>query len=222
MPTGDAADGGGPLVQALDVTVSAGGQVILPPISLTAVAGETVCVTGPNGSGKTTLLRVLAGLLKAHGGAVLMDGAIPDLRRPSFRQSVSRLLSPVPFSFRLTVAEHLRLVATTWGATPAGAAEQTDACLVELLAADLAGRFPHQLSAGEAQAASLGVALLRPCRVLLLDEPEQSLDTARVAALAGAFRRVAAGGATVVAATHSAALVEALDARVVPLARATP
>lgn len=199
--------------------MASGGQILLAPTSLTVQAGQAVCVVGPNGSGKTTLLRVLGGLQTRFSGAVLVAGRIPDLRRPGYRRAVSRLLSPVPFSFRLTVQEHLRLVALTWGFTHAEAAAAASGGLSSLLAEGIADRFPHQLSAGELQAASLAVALLRPFSVLLLDEPEQSLDAARLAALGAALAAVAEGGAAVVAATHSPALVQALGGAVVDLAQ---
>jgi ABC-type multidrug transport system ATPase subunit len=212
-----AADDADRLVQALGVSVRDGGHTLLETTTIEAAPGESVCLTGPNGSGKTTLLRVLAGLLRAYEGAALVAGTVPNLRTARFRRAVSYSLSPAPFSYRLTVAEHLALVALTWGASPVEADRLASARLEELEAGDLADRFPHQLSAGEAQAASLSVALIRPFAVLLLDEPEQSLDDARLEALAGALRRVNGQGAAVVAATHSRSLVDELGARTLQL-----
>lgn len=165
---------------------------------------------------------MLAGLQPRFSGAALVAGRIPDLRQAGFRRAVSRLVAPIPFGFALTIAEHLRLVGLTWGFNPGEAEAAAAGALRSMLAEDIADRFAHQLSAGELQAASLCVALLRPFSVLLVDEPEQSLDSARLAALGAALAGAAAGGAAVVAATHSASLVEALGGPVVALGGQAP
>ncbi|MDR1393565.1 MAG: ATP-binding cassette domain-containing protein [Bifidobacteriaceae bacterium] len=207
------------LIEARDVTVTSGRQTLLAPVTFSLTAGQTACVTGPNGSGKTTLMRLLTGLRATAGGVVLVDGIVPDLRQARFRRTVSRLISPVPFSFRLTVGEHLRLVAMTWGLVPGEADRRVAEWLERLEASDLAGRFPHQMSAGELQAASLCVALVRPFGLLVLDEPEQSLDVSRVDALAEVLKAVAQDGAAVIAATHSTALTRALGGPFLELGR---
>ena len=63
-----------------DVTRRYGERTALAGLTVTVAAGQTLAVLGPNGAGKTTLLRLLATLLRPHGGEVRVLGhALPDL-----------------------------------------------------------------------------------------------------------------------------------------------
>jgi ABC-type multidrug transport system ATPase subunit len=205
-------------IEAERLALSIGSHQLLPPTDLRLPTGQIATVTGPNGSGKTTLLRLLSGLAQPTEGTAQVWGMRPDLSSAPFRQATSRLISPVPFDLHMTMAEHLRLVALTWGMS---AEEATEAVTYWLDWFDLqaaAEKFPHELSTGLTQAFSLAVALVRPFQVVFLDEPEHGLDQDRLAALAEALTAAAAGQATVVVATHSRLLVEALGGTELQLA----
>src|SRR4051812_25066242 len=62
------------MLELVDIVAKYGGAAALREVSLTAGAGELVCVVGPNGSGKTTLINVIAGLHAAASGRLLLDG----------------------------------------------------------------------------------------------------------------------------------------------------
>lgn len=186
------------------------GMPLLPPTTFTVARGRVLAVTGANGSGKTTLLRVLAGLERSSAGRCLVAGRPVDERDPRFRKEVAALIGPPPVARDLTVREHLELVARTWGSDLAQARHATDALLSDLDLNSLADRFPHQLSTGQAQLSALALTLARPAAVLLLDEPEQRLDEERLARVAAVLHRRRRAGATLLLATHSRTLVDAL------------
>jgi ABC-type multidrug transport system ATPase subunit len=200
------------------VTVRQNGVVMLPPVDLDVAAGQITLVTGQNGVGKTTLLRVLAGQLRPSGGTVVVCGMAPDRHRAEFRRRVAHMLSPRPFSSTMTVAEHIDLAAMTWGCAPDTAAGVRECQLRRFDLAGLANRFPHQLSLGQSQAASLCVTLARPFDLLLLDEPDHALDDGRLRALERVMRENARRGAAVVVATHSRALRTSMADQVIELA----
>ena len=79
---------------------------------------------------------------------------------------------------------------------------------------------PHELSSGQSQLFRLALTLFRPSRLLILDEPEQRLDTAKRALLSDLVRARADGGTTVVMASHDPAVTAAVADVVVDLVAA--
>lgn len=200
--------------------VTLDGTTLLAPVSVVVPAGGTLVVRGANGSGKSTLLRLVAGLREPTTGRVTVAGAPPAPRRRAFRRAVASTVEPPVPARDLTLAEHVALVATTWG-TPVREARRTAAELLERLGiTSLADRFPHELSSGQTQLASLATVLARPAALLLLDEPEQRLDPDRVAIVADLLAERRASGATLVVASHSDKLEAALGGDVLVLAPA--
>lgn len=208
---------GGSLLTASDVSVAVDEQVLLPPVSLSLEPGHALAVRGPNGAGKTTLLRVLAGLMPATSGSVRLDGDPLHIRRGDHRAAVAAMIGMPPLARDLTLVEQLRFVRATWGDDAVTGEREARTGLDELDIANLDTRYPSELSSGQLQLFSLALTLARPCRILLLDEPEQRLDANRRGLVADALRRRLDGGCTVVFATHSAALVEAVGADVLPI-----
>ncbi|GGQ28136.1 ABC-type multidrug transport system ATPase subunit [Actinomadura coerulea] len=207
------------IIEARGVAVELGGAPILAGVDLTAGVGEVVAIVGANGVGKTTLLRCLAGLQAADGRVGVLGR--PPVDEPGFWRDVALVGDEPAWYPGLSVREHLELMRTVYdsGGSPrprmdAGAALE----LFDLTArADLA---PLSLSTGQRQRLSLAMALLRPSRVLLLDEPERGLDTSFRGRLAGILAGYADEESTVVMVTHDLRLAEAAGARLVTLAAA--
>ena len=205
-----------PIVTARGLTVTHDESTVLEHIDFTASGGEVVAVTGGNGTGKSTLLACLAGLHKPSAGTVTVLGG-PPRDDPKFWRTVVLVTGQPTWYPGVTVREHLELVRRThepvrgWWLPPG-----------ELIAAfglaDRADAIPRDLSAGQRQRLSLAVALARPSRLLLIDEPEQSLDIGFRQILAGwLLREYAAQGGAVVMATHDLALAATAEARRVQL-----
>lgn len=202
------------LITASDVKVTVDEQVLLPPTSLSLEPGQAVGVRGPNGAGKTTLLRVLAGLMPATSGEVMLEGDPLQIRRAAHRAAIAAMIGAPPLARDLTLVEQLRFVRATWGDDAASGERASRLGLEELDIANLAMRYPSELSSGQLQLFSLALTLARPCRVLLLDEPEQRLDANRRDLVAEALRRRLADGCAIAFATHSTALVDAVGSEV--------
>lgn len=169
--------------------------------------GGILAVTGPNGAGKTTLLRTVAGILEPTSGQVRVNGRVPDDRDRAFRRSLAALIGPPQTARDLTIAEHLQFIAATWGARAGQAREQAGELLAELDIAQLGSRYPHELSSGQTQLASIALTLARPFDVLVLDEPEQRLDPDRLGLVIAALQRRTHEGAALMIASHSPRLV---------------
>jgi ABC-2 type transport system ATP-binding protein len=208
----------GDAVEVERVSVVVDGIPLLRPVDLAVGAGEAVAVTGPNGAGKTTLLRVLAGLSRPTTGSARVQGRPVDERDPAFRRAVSGSIGHPPVARDLTLAEHLAVIAATWGADAEAARQRAAAHLDRWRLTSLARRFPHELSSGQSQLAALAMATVRPHDVLLLDEPEQRLDPERLQLVIRILREELDDGRTVVLATHSPVLRDAVARRTVALA----
>lgn len=196
-----------PLLELREAAVTVAEVARLAPVTARLGAGESLVVRGENGAGKTTLLRVIAGQQHLSAGECLVFGGRADDREPGFRAGVSALIGVPSLYPDLTVLENLRLVAATWSLP--GEAE-TEELLDRLRLDRLVERFPHELSSGQTQLFRLAAALLRPHRLLILDEPEQRLDPERRRLVAGLLAERLAAGASLVIATHDPALAEHL------------
>lgn len=148
----------------------------LDPVTFEVDAPAAVAVTGPNGSGKSTLLRILAGLLKPGAGAATLAVEGVPVQASRWREHVGFAAPELSFYEELSVAENLTFAAESLGlADPRGA---TGAALERVGLATRAGDRVSALSSGMKQRLKLAFAVLRPVRVLLLDEPGSHLDDA--------------------------------------------
>ncbi|MFC0582146.1 ABC transporter ATP-binding protein [Micrococcoides hystricis] len=190
-------------VDGLELTL--GRKHLLAPASFTLHAGRCVALTGPNGSGKTTLLRIVTGKLQPTAGTFRWDGVK--------NTDLSLALGSTPFYENMTVQEHLGLVAASWSLEESAARPLVEGFGME----PILDSFIEELSSGERQLVSLSLALLRPAKVLILDEPEQRLDTRRRQVLATLLNKQRELGAAVLMASHDTELVEAVADTVLQL-----
>ncbi|PZP15215.1 MAG: multidrug ABC transporter ATP-binding protein [Brachybacterium faecium] len=199
-----------PAVQFDGIGVVRDEAVLLLEATGSVDSGGILAVTGPNGAGKTTLLCTVAGILEPTSGQVRVNGRVPDDRDRAFRRSLAALIGPPQTARDLTIAEHLQFIAATWGARAGQAREQAGELLAELDIAQLGSRYPHELSSGQTQLASIALTLARPFDVLVLDEPEQRLDPDRLGLVIAALQRRTHEGAALMIASHSPRLVDEL------------
>jgi heme exporter protein A len=151
-----------------------GERVALGGVSVRVEEGQTLAVLGGNGAGKTTLLRVLAGLLRPHGGtARVLGAALPDERWKLPAQV--GYVGHEPLLYReLTGRENLRYHADLHGVPHA----RVDTVLAEVDIADRADEPVRDLSKGLVQRLAIARAILHDPALLLLDEPRANLDPA--------------------------------------------
>jgi ABC-type multidrug transport system ATPase subunit len=193
-----------------------GKVVVLENIDLTASEGEVVALTGINGVGKSTLLSCLAGFRRQAAGTVSVLGG-PPRDTAEFWRDVAIVAEQPTWYPGLTVRELLELVRMTHQPLPGWSVPVDD--LVEIFGlAARADASPLSLSSGQRQRLSLAAALARPSSLLLLDEPEQSLDAGFRQDLATLLREeYAANDGTVVMATHDHEFAVTAGARVIQL-----
>lgn len=181
--------------------------------------GEIVGLLGPNGAGKTTLVSIVAGLVRADAGAVLVDGV--DVKRAAGRARGVIGLAPQELGIypTLTVRQNLQFFAELSGYRGADARRRADAIVVGLALTDKVDTVADRLSGGQKRRLHAGMALVGEPRLLLLDEPTAGADVETRAQLLDVVRARANEGAAVVYSTHYLHEIEQLDATVVILHR---
>jgi ABC-2 type transport system ATP-binding protein len=176
----------------------------LRDVDLKIHPGECVAVIGHNGSGKTTAVRLIAGLLDPSAGSVQVEGA-PIHEEPAAidARAALALVPDTPSLYDdLTVREHLQLVAVAHDAADSDLDERIEELLAGLGLLDKADVMPGTLSRGMRQKVQLACALIRPWRLLVLDEPVVGLDPASQRTLREFLVEAKRAGRAVLLTTH--------------------
>ena len=182
----------------------------LQGLDLVVETGELTALVGASGSGKSTLMNILAGLDTPTAGSVRV--ADHDLASMSSRQRLGYRRSIVGFVWQqtarnllpyLTATQNIELPLRLAGAGRSARRKRGTELLELLDVGHCAGRRPDQMSGGEQQRVSIGVALANAPSVLLADEPTGELDSATAASVFGALQTANAElGVTVLVVTH--------------------
>src|SRR3954468_6117321 len=158
--------------------------------------GEILGLIGPNGSGKSTLFHCLAGIAPATLGTVMKDGApIPPDQRKDILYFVPDGIRPWPDQ---TVEWVLRYTAGMYSTS----SEALRATVESLALEALRGARLHELSKGEHRRVLLGIGLLTPQPLLMLDEPFDGLDLRQTREVMSVLRAAAARGRTLFLSIH--------------------
>ncbi|HZJ54475.1 MAG TPA: ATP-binding cassette domain-containing protein [Myxococcaceae bacterium] len=212
-----AASAAGPVLVLREVSRSFGGVPAVRPVSIEIPRGRTTVLLGESGSGKSTLLRLMAGLLAADSGEILLEGAlVTPAGGPALRRRMGFGLQSGGLFPHLTAADNVTLLAQALGRPRSWRARRLEelAALVRLEASVLA-RWPLELSGGQRQRVSLMRALMLEPAVVLLDEPLGALDPVTRGELQQELLRVFGSlGTTAVLVTHDLQEAAALGDRV--------
>jgi ABC-type multidrug transport system ATPase subunit len=190
------------------------GVEVLRDIACSVRPGECLALVGANGAGKSTLLRLLAGREQPSRGSVVFEDRAMSEDDRFIRRNVAAVLGDPIFYPDLTAREHLELVIAAHG-LGSEATERADEALRTFGLADRGDQLPAKFSAGQKQALFLAAALVRPRRLILLDEPEQHLDPDARTELAQRFRDLMREGVAVVFSTHQPDLARAAADQVI-------
>jgi NitT/TauT family transport system ATP-binding protein len=177
-----------------------GGLQALERISFSICPQDFICVLGPSGSGKSTLLRILAGLLPATEGEVIIEGE--NVNGP--RRGIGFVFQKANLMPWRTVLENIILPLELMGVRREQALQSAQE-MVELVGLQgFENSLPRDLSGGMAQRVAIARALIHDPHVMLLDEPFGGLDALTRERMANELLRIwQARRKTVVMVTHS-------------------
>ncbi len=185
---------------------SFGANDVLKGIDLTVAAHEVICLIGASGSGKSTLLRCLNLLEAIDAGRILLWGRPvtgEDVNENLVRRHIGIVFQSFNLFPHMNVLRNITLAPVKVLGTPAAQAQQEARALLSrfgLLEKQL--DYPDRLSGGQQQRVAIVRALAMKPQIMLLDEVTSALDPELVAEVLEVIRELAAGGMTMLIATH--------------------
>ncbi|RPE76383.1 MULTISPECIES: ATP-binding cassette domain-containing protein [unclassified Frondihabitans] len=210
-PSADAARESAPVVLSIKGLVKRyGTTTAVENIDLDVHAGSFYGIVGPNGAGKTTTLSIATGLLRPDEGTVTILG--DDVWSAKESSKAKRSLGVLPDRLRLfdrlTGAQFLYYAGTLRGLDGATARKRTADLAEAFGLQDALGRLVMDYSVGMTKKVALAAAIIHSPRLLILDEPFESVDPVSAATVTEILQRYVRGGGTVLLSSHSMDLVE--------------
>ncbi|MFF0446429.1 ABC transporter ATP-binding protein [Streptomyces sp. NPDC004609] len=180
-----------------------GGQPAVDRLDLTVPDGSVFGFLGPNGSGKTTTIRMLMGLIEpTAGSATVLGGTMPGAVRSVLPHVGALIEGPALYGFLSGRDNLLRYDSADPTADPRTRRGRVAAALDRVGLTPAAGKKAKAYSLGMKQRLGLASALLRPRRLLVLDEPTNGLDPQGMREIRSLVRELAADGTTVFLSSH--------------------
>ncbi|MBU1588157.1 MAG: ABC transporter ATP-binding protein [Actinobacteria bacterium] len=198
----------GVVLSVRGLTKSFDDKVAVAGVDLEVSTGAFYGIVGPNGAGKTTTLSMITGLLRPDAGSVVVNGSDVWTDTVQAKRMMGVLPDRLRLFDRLTGAQLLYY---------AGVLRGLDHAVVRARTADLArafgleeslGRLVSDYSAGMTKKIALAAAMIHSPRLLVLDEPFESVDPVSAATVTEILKKYVAAGGTVVLSSHSMDLVQ--------------
>lgn len=210
-----------PAFEVEGLTKAFGDHVAVDNVSFTVPSGSFFGLVGPNGAGKSTSLLMAVGLLRPDAGSARILGA--DVWHDPVQAKA--LVGVLPDGFllpeRLTGRELLTWLGLLRGIGPEAVAQRVNELLDVLGLAEAEATLVGDYSAGMRKKIGLATALIHAPRLLVLDEPLESIDPVSAGTIKAILTRYVAGGGSVVISSHVLPVVEQLCDHVAIIDRGT-
>ena len=191
---------------------------VLRGIDLEVSESEAVCLIGASGSGKSTLLRCINLIEPINAGRIVIHGediTAPDVDRNRIRRRIGIVFQAFNLFPHMNVLENVTLAPRkALRMRRSDANERANELLGRFGLADKRDEFPDRLSGGQQQRVAIVRALAMEPDIMLLDEVTSALDPELVGEVLGVVRDLAAGGMTMLIATHEMAFAREIADRV--------
>ena len=185
-----------------------GDTVAVDAIDLAVQAGSFTGIVGPNGAGKTTTLSMVTGLLRPDGGHVLVHGIDVWAEPDRAKRAIGVLPDALRLFDRLSGAQLLHYSGVLRGLDAATVRQRTADLVSAFGLEDATGRLVADYSAGMTKKIALAAAMIHSPRLLVLDEPFESVDPVSAANIVEILQRYVAAGGTVVLSSHGMDLIQ--------------
>ncbi len=203
------------MLEVKGVSKSYGPLVAVSGISFRVDHGETIGLLGPNGAGKTTTVSIIAGLLSADSGEVLIEGKPAKSDTDPVKLKIGLVPQDMALYDQLTARDNLTFFAALYSLSGAKAKQSIDDVLNLVALSDRAGHKVGTFSGGMKRRLNLAAALLHDPQILLLDEPTVGVDPQSRNAIFENLEALKKRGKTLIYTTHYMEEAERLCDRIV-------
>lgn len=191
------------MLQADHISKRFGSFEAIRNISVVVRPGEIYGLIGPNGSGKTTTARTLVGLCRPDEGEVRVLGQTHESLGAELSRVIGYCPDEPPLYPKLTGSEMLQLVGSLHRITPSDADRRAKETLTDLgFQEEALGRFTGSYSRGMRRRLAIALSLLHRPRIIVMDEPTDSLDIIGVSQVRKLLANLRDGGAATLVATN--------------------
>jgi len=209
LPVPDAPAGDASAALVLTGLVKRFGQkVAVDHVGLSVPVGSFYALVGPNGAGKTTTLSMATGLLRPDAGTAVVHGVDVWQHPVEAKRMIGNLADGIRLFDRLTGEQLVTYTGMMFGLPHDVVAQRTADLLALMDLREAAGTAVVDYSAGMTKKIALACALVHAPRLLVLDEPFESVDPVSAANIEDVLRGYTGSGGTVIVSSHSMDLVQ--------------
>lgn len=208
-----------PIITALNISKSYGGNKALDDISFSIEPSEVVVIIGPSGSGKSTLLRCINALEQIDSGRIVVDNITIDHQAKNahrVRLRVGMVFQQFELFVHMRVLQNLILAPVVVNKGERETVEETAKYFLEKVGLLHKLRsYPSELSGGEKQRAAIARALCMKPKIMLFDEPTSALDPEMIGEVLAVMRQLAKEGMTMLIVTHEMGFAREVSDRII-------
>jgi ABC-2 type transport system ATP-binding protein len=200
--------GGDEVLQVNGLLKAFGETVAVDSIDLGVRSGTIFGIVGPNGAGKTTTLSMVTGLLRPDAGSIRLAGVDVWSEGSKAKRAMGILPDRLILFDRLTGRQLLHYAGLLHGLDSATVKQRTADLVATIGLEEAQHRLVTDYSAGMTKKVALAAAMIHAPRLLVLDEPFESVDTVSAERIIEILNRYVEGGGTVILSSHSMDLIE--------------
>ena len=197
-------------IEFKNVSKKLGNNIVINNVNIEIKKGIVTGLKGINGSGKTMMMRLIAGLIYATKGEVIIDGKVLG-KDISFPPSIGLMLENPAFLPSYNGFDNLKMLASIKGEIKD---EKIDEVLETVGLAAIDKKY-RKYSLGMKQRLGIAAAIMEEPDIILLDEPTNSLDVSGVQMVQEIVKREKERGATVILSCHDSALLESMSDEII-------
>jgi cell division transport system ATP-binding protein len=209
------------MIEYKNVTKTYGANIGLDDVSISIDKGDFVFLVGPSGAGKSTFVKLMLKEIEADSGSIVFDGTeitkMSNREIPRLRRNIGIVFQDFRLLPKKTVYENVAFAMEIIHVSQRFIRKQTPQALSLVGISAKAGKYPHELSAGEQQRVAIARAIVNNPMVLIADEPTGNLDPDTAWEIMELLEHINTRGATVVMVTHAKEIVNRMGKRVVAI-----